>query len=628
MRLLVIDGNSIVNRAFYGIKLLTTKDGQFTNGIFGFMNILLRLREECEPDHVAIAFDLHAPTFRHKLFDGYKAGRKGMPPELRSQMPLLKELLTDLGYTIVEKEGFEADDILGTLSAQCKGSDRCFLATGDRDALQLVSDNTTVLLAATKMGRAVTTAYDKEKLREEYGVSPHGMIEIKALMGDSSDNIPGVAGIGQKTAGALIQQYETIDYIYDHLDELDVKAGVREKLRAGKDSAFLSRTLGTIVLDAPIEKDLSAYAPTKGDPGAAIRLLAKLEMFSTIEKLGLTAIPQPEQSEESAPQREISLREERDLMGLLGKLKNAGEAYFTALFEGESLAAFCFSMQENGGETVLYVPADCFDFDTFSEAFFKGAWKKYTCDAKDLYRYCLRKGWTMQNLALDTTLAGYILNPSANAYDLLRLAGELAVPVPALSCSETLQPAAQGAAVLRRVSALQLEQIHENEQDFLLREIELPLCEVLAEMEHTGFAADRTEIEAYGRELGAKIDELTKTSIRPNSSAKRCLKSWVCRQKRRPKAAGPPPPRCSKRWPMTTRLWRTFCATARSPSSNQPIATGCSRRSSPTAGFARASIRPKRAPAAFRRWSRISRIFPCAIPKDGKFAASLRRARG
>ena len=455
MRLLVIDGNSIVNRAFYGIKLLTTKDGQFTNGIFGFMNILLRLREECEPDHVAIAFDLHAPTFRHKLFDGYKAGRKGMPPELRSQMPLLKELLCDLGYAIVEQEGFEADDILGTLSAQCKGS------------------------------------------------------EIKALMGDSSDNIPGVAGIGQKTAGALIQQYETIDYIYDHLDELDVKAGVREKLRAGKDSAFLSRTLGTIVLDAPIEKDLSAYAPTKGDPGAAIRLLAKLEMFSTIEKLGLTAIPQPAAAEEAAPQPAVTLREERDLMGLLGKLKNAGEAYFTALFEGESLAAFCFSMQENGGETILYVPADCFDFDTFSEAFFKGPWKKYTCDAKDLYRYCLRKGWTMQHLALDTTLAGYILNPSANAYDLLRLAGELAVPVPALDCNDTLQPAAQGAAVLRRVSALQLEQIHENEQDFLLREIELPLCEVLAEMEHTGFAADRTEIEAYGRELGAKIDELT-----------------------------------------------------------------------------------------------------------------------
>ncbi|MGN1418065.1 MAG: 5'-3' exonuclease H3TH domain-containing protein, partial [Acutalibacteraceae bacterium] len=228
MRLLVLDGNSIVNRAFYGIKLLTTKDGQFTNGIYGFLNILIKLKEECQPDHVAIAFDLKAPTFRHKMFDGYKAGRKGMPPELASQMPLLKEILSSLGYAIVEKEGYEADDILGTLSAGCKGDDRCFLATGDRDSLQLVSDNTSVLLAATKMGKAVTTVYDKEKLFEEYGVEPKQMIEIKALMGDSSDNIPGVAGIGKKTAGDLIVKYGNIDYIYKNLEQLDIKKGVHD----------------------------------------------------------------------------------------------------------------------------------------------------------------------------------------------------------------------------------------------------------------------------------------------------------------------------------------------------------------------------------------------------------------
>ena len=248
MRLLVIDGNSIVNRAFYGIKLLTTKDGQFTNGIYGFMNILIRLRQDCDPDRVAVAFDVHAPTFRHKMYDDYKAGRKGMPDELRSQMPILKQLLTLLGYTIVEKEGYEADDILGTLSAQCKGDDKCFVATGDRDSLQLVSDNTSGLLAATKMGKAVTVVYDKEKIKEEYGVEPKGMIEIKALMGDSSDNIPGVAGIGQKTAGDLISRFGSIDYIYKHIDEIDIKKGVHDKLVADKDNAFLSRTLGTINL--------------------------------------------------------------------------------------------------------------------------------------------------------------------------------------------------------------------------------------------------------------------------------------------------------------------------------------------------------------------------------------------
>ena len=288
MRLLVIDGNSIVNRAFYAIRILSTKDGQFTNGIYGFMNILIRLREECNPDHVAVAFDLKAPTFRHEMYSEYKAGRKGMPDELRSQMPILKNLLTLLGYTVVEKEGFEADDILGTLSATCKGEDKCFIATGDRDSLQLISDNTSVLLASTKMGKATTVLYDKEKLFEEYGVEPKGMIEIKALMGDSSDNIPGVPGIGQKTAGELIKSYGSIDYIYDHIDELDIKKGVHQKLLDGKDSAYLSRTLGTICLTAPVDTNPDTYLIKEPSAAEAIKLLVSLEMFGIIEKLGLT----------------------------------------------------------------------------------------------------------------------------------------------------------------------------------------------------------------------------------------------------------------------------------------------------------------------------------------------------
>ena len=289
MRLLVIDGNSIVNRAFYGIKMLSTKDGQFTNGIYGFLNILIKLREACEPDCVAVAFDLKAPTFRHKMYDGYKAGRKGMPSELASQIPILKELLSYLGYTIVEKEGFEADDILGTLSAQCKGDDKCFIATGDRDSLQLVSDNTHVLLAATKMGKAVYTEYTNDTIKEEYSVTPKQMIDIKALMGDSSDNIPGVAGIGQKTAGDLIARYGNIDYIYENLDSLDIKKGVHDKLLADKDNAYLSRTLGTICLEAPVDTDISNYKIKDIDVANAIKLLVKLEMFGIIEKLGLTA---------------------------------------------------------------------------------------------------------------------------------------------------------------------------------------------------------------------------------------------------------------------------------------------------------------------------------------------------
>ncbi|MEE1104723.1 MAG: 5'-3' exonuclease H3TH domain-containing protein, partial [Ruminococcus sp.] len=226
MRLLVVDGNSIVNRAFYGIRPLTNKEGQFTHAIYGFLTMLRKIEKEENPDAVAIAFDLKAPTFRHKAFDGYKATRKGMPPELASQMPLLKELLGLLGYTLVTCEGYEADDILGTLAAACENSGNvCVIATGDRDSLQLVSDKTAVHLCTNRDD----ILYTPEKIKEDYGVTPAELIEIKAIQGDSSDNIPGVAGIGPKGAGDLIRRYHSVQYIYDHLDELDVKPGVRKK---------------------------------------------------------------------------------------------------------------------------------------------------------------------------------------------------------------------------------------------------------------------------------------------------------------------------------------------------------------------------------------------------------------
>ena len=218
MRLLVIDGNSIINRAFYGIKLLSTKDGKYTNGIYGFMNIFHKLLDDCRPDRVAVAFDVKKPTFRHEMYPEYKAGRHAMPEELKQQLPVLKELLTFMGYKVVEKAGWEADDILGTLSVQMKDGDKCFIATGDRDSLQLVSDTTTVLLASTKMGKTQTIPYNKAKIKEDYGVEPWQMIEIKALQGDSSDNIPGVAGVGPKTAGDLIQRFGSVENIYSNID--------------------------------------------------------------------------------------------------------------------------------------------------------------------------------------------------------------------------------------------------------------------------------------------------------------------------------------------------------------------------------------------------------------------------
>ena len=504
MKLLVIDGNSIVNRAFYGIKLLTTKDGQFTNGIYGFLNILIKLRQECEPDCVAVAFDLKAPTFRHKMYEEYKAGRKGMPDELRSQMPVLKELLTALGYKIVEKEGYEADDILGTLSAQCKGEDKCFIATGDRDSLQLVSDNTTVLLAATKMGKAITTPYDKSKLMEEYGVEPKGMIEIKALMGDSSDNIPGVAGIGQKTAGDLIQKYGSIDYIYEHLDELDIKKGVHDKLEAGKDSAYLSRTLGTICLEAPVSLDMNDYLIGEGDVSKAIKMLVNLEMFGIIEKLGLTR----EQMEIPAEEKEAvkcAFSEEDDLYGFIGEIKKSGKAYFVTDYAGDGIKGMYFVI--DGG--VKYIDAARLDFYDFFSMLASSDCEKHTSDVKELYKFAFLHGYEFRNIKTDTSLMGYILNPAANSYDVLRLADEYGITVPEIECAEEHKDCALRSAVMKSLSETLAEKITENNQQKLFYDIELPLAKVLASMENEGFLVDREGIERFGADMSEKIDVLT-----------------------------------------------------------------------------------------------------------------------
>ena len=284
MKLMVLDGNSLVNRAFFGIKLLTTKDGRYTNAIYGFQNILLNLLAAHKPDAVAIAWDERAPTFRHNAYDGYKATRHGMPEELAQQMPVLKELLTDLGFVQVSKAGWEADDILGTLAAACEAAGgTTLLATGDRDSLQLVDDATTVLLATNKE----TIPMDPAAIREKYGIEPPQLIDVKSLMGDASDNIPGVPGIGEKTALALISKFGSLQGVYDNIEDKAVKPGQRAKLTANRDKADLSYMLGTIRKDAPIESDPAAYVRQPGDPAAAAQLLAALEMHKMVARWGL-----------------------------------------------------------------------------------------------------------------------------------------------------------------------------------------------------------------------------------------------------------------------------------------------------------------------------------------------------
>ena len=495
MKLLVLDGNSILNRAFYGIRLLTTKNGLYTNGIYGFLTILLKLEGETNPDAVAVAFDMRAPTFRHKRYAGYKSNRKGMPPELAQQVPVLKELLHLLGYKTVECEGYEADDILGTLSKACRETESgCVLATGDRDSLQLVGGGVTVRLASTKMGKPQVTVYDEEKIMADYGVTPRGMIEIKALQGDSSDCIPGVAGIGPKGAGQLIQAYHNIDYIYANIDKLDIKDNMRKKLAAGKDSAFLSRELGTIRMDAPVDTALGDYVKKPCDRQAAARLMAKLEFFSFIKKLGLDTQEEPP---EAKTRGTVTLAEGADPKSLLAAVRKEGRAFFAVSYSAVGKAE---SAAVNIGG-VIY--ASC------GREFIKNMLEdesidKYTHDIKPLYAAAIKENIRIGGRAFDTMLAGYILDPSAKTYAACGLARGYGVPLPDGDAGE----AEQTAAVLPELSAVLEKKLAENGQTELFFNIEMPLAYVLADMENVGFAVDAGGIKAYGAMVEKRADEI------------------------------------------------------------------------------------------------------------------------
>ncbi|MDD6275959.1 MAG: DNA polymerase I [Clostridia bacterium] len=496
MRLLAIDGNSIVNRAFYGIKVLTTKDGRYTNAVYGFMNIFNKLLEDCKPDRVAIAFDVKAPTFRHKMYSQYKAGRKPMPAELKEQIPVLKELLTLLGYKTVEQAGWEADDILGTLSAAMDSNDMCFIATGDRDSLQLVKENTTVLLASTKMGKTVTTEYNPEKIREEYGVTPKQMIEIKALQGDSSDNIPGVAGVGPKTAGELIQKYGSIDYIYDNFDSVELKGKLREKMAAGRESAFSSRELGTIRTDAPIELDMDSYIPASPDRPNAKKLLTSLEMFKMITKFGLDSaeiVGDEEQTEE----KEVKI------------LQNLNEAEFdrnkTVGFFAEFDAGEIVKLSVDCGEYIAVIMNDSLAFASQTAEFLSGEFDKITYNSKPLYSWCMTRGINLGGSINDVMLAGYILNPSSNDYSPVRMAQEYGVAAPKLNSEDEC---AKQASVLVNLWDKLSANLEQNGQTKLFLDIESPLAKVLASMENAGFLVDKESINSYGAVLEQKIASL------------------------------------------------------------------------------------------------------------------------
>ena len=496
MSLLVVDGNSIANRAFFGIKVLTTKEGQYTNAIYGFMNILLSLTQNYQPDEVAIAFDLPAPTFRHKMYDGYKANRHGMPEELAAQMPLLQQLLTDLGYKLVTAEGWEADDILGTLAAACDArGETCYIATGDRDNLQLVSPNTTVLLAATSRGHSETRVMDEAAVREKYGLAPKQLIDVKSLQGDASDNIPGVKGIGEKTALALIQQFGSLAGVYEHLDDPVIKPRQRANLEAYKADAELSYTLGSIRTDAPIETAAGAYRPGEGDKAAAVRLMLDLEIRALIPRLGLEHVL-PAEDEPAPPAAPLPAAEVRSMparpagLWLLAARPPVYGKQGNRIIE--TRPAHWYAVQDRtvcplaDGELALLLDNPALQLEVF--------------DAAPLYAAAMQAGGWGSAITWDGKLAAYLLDASAAKYSIAALAEAYKVK-PAFACEDW-----PDAPFLAGLFARMKEEITALGEDFLYNEIEFPLAQVLADMTRTGVLVDRDGIERFGAGLRQQIE--------------------------------------------------------------------------------------------------------------------------
>lgn len=491
MKLLAIDGNSIMNRAFYGIKLLSNSKGQFTNALTGFMNIYLKEIGEVKPDCVAVAFDLKAPTFRHKANAAYKANRKGMPEELAQQMPVIKELLGDLGIKIVQCEGYEADDILGTLSkAAADSGNECYILTGDRDSFQLVSDRVTVRLATTKE----TKIYTPDRIMEEYGVTPRQMIEVKALMGDTSDNISGVKGIGEKTALSLIKQEGDVKTLYEHLADIKLTPSVRIKLENGHQDAIDSRFLAEICLEAPVDKATEFYKLGEVDTEKTKALLADLEMMRLIDRLGLSgkavesadsAVQESKLKLSDLPKFEVKPLDE-NVISVLGKDETA---YF--IFADNKLSILC--------NDVIYTTED----NAIITAFMGTACEKITFEGKTAHKFAFSNGTHLENLTFCCDLAGYLLNSQSSEYT----AENLCLSYKCLYRSDMGEYA--DLSSLPALSENLKKQLEMTEMTKLFDDIEMPLCEVLASMEFYGVKADAEGIKAFGEDLKIKIDELT-----------------------------------------------------------------------------------------------------------------------
>ena len=521
MKLMVIDGNSILNRAYYGIRPLTTRDGLYTHAIFGFLTTLLRLEGEEAPDALCVTFDVHAPTFRHQASEAYKATRKPMPEELRVQVPVLKEVLDALNIPRYEQEGWEADDLIGTISRKCEADGwDCVVVTGDKDSLQLITDHTMVKLVSTRMGQTTTKDMTETAFQEQYGFAPIHMIDLKALMGDSSDNIPGVPGIGEKTAMALIQQYESIDNLYAKMPDIEAKPAAIRKLAEGEESARESYWLATIVTDAPLDFHPEENLCRKPGPDA-YPLFLKLEFTKLIEKFGLSPAEQPAAERADFTMTVEQVTEPAQTERLLALWRAADHVSVLALPDLSGVIADC----DTGADTAL--SAEFFferytgDWNALLNALFAADIKKVSHNVKDLMRTLLENGLNAEGFMFDTALAAYLVDATSGKYEIGQLfAGyfqtELVKPAYLDPDAFSLlgDVTAAEAAFHSYTSAVDAlygvlaPKLKELDLWDLYATAELPLCRVLAEMELAGCRVDKGALVSFGEMLSEKAAAL------------------------------------------------------------------------------------------------------------------------
>ena len=520
MKLMVIDGNSIINRAFYGVRPLTTREGLHTNAVYGFVTTLQKLLDEEAPEALCVTFDRREPTFRHLSYEGYKAQRKGMPEELAQQLPVLKEVLDAMDIPRYELAGYEADDLIGTISRKCEAAGwACVVVTGDKDSLQLITDKTKVKLVSTRMGQTTTKDMTEAAFREAYGFDPIHIIDLKALMGDASDNIPGVPGVGEKTALDLVRRYQSVEALYAALPGIDAKPGVIKKLQAGEDSARMSYRLATIVTDAPLAFDPEANL--RREPKGALRdVLLKLEFTKLMDKL-LPAAPAPAETEvfEGTCESEIVADWDR-VQALLAIFRRRDHVACLVL---PDLRGVCVEWGDgNEGRAAVFLPTRLENYNGFLRAFFAPGIKKVSYEVKDLTRSLLAEGLPAEDIVFDVALAGYLLDATAGRYDLERLAmswfhaavpkaGAYLAPEAFTALGESAEALGALMSHTALIDALYGEmgpKLEERQVEALYFDVEHPLCRVLAEMELAGFLVDAGALQAFGQALDKAIAQL------------------------------------------------------------------------------------------------------------------------